>query len=194
MTSLDLSPNSASTSDSGPGIREVGLAQRLLLWAVLASFVGIVFRPAMLLTIPFQLYSVYKLAKALEMSSGASSGWLVAMFIPLVSLICLLVLNSRATKVLKQAGIRVGLMGAKVADFAVIQHFRVTKCWRGRTARQLDALLTVDQGIEYQQNLSGLTISVVILMAPATMLTTSAHYCRPLRTFSPVCGPVKSFE
>ena len=70
----------------------------------------------MLLTIPFQLYSVYKLAKALEMSSGASSGWLVAMFIPLVSLICLPVLNSRATKVLKQAGIRVGLMGAKVTD------------------------------------------------------------------------------
>ena len=28
-----------------------------------------------------------------------------------------------------------------------------------------DALLTVDQGIEYQQNLSGLRISVVIMMA-----------------------------
>jgi hypothetical protein len=32
---------------------------------------------------------------------------------------------------------------------------------------QFDALLTVDQGIEYQQNLSGLTISVVIMMAPS---------------------------
>ena len=30
---------------------------------------------------------------------------------------------------------------------------------------QFDALLTVDQGIEYQQNLSGLTISVVVLLA-----------------------------
>jgi hypothetical protein len=30
---------------------------------------------------------------------------------------------------------------------------------------QFDALLTVDQGIKYQQNLSGLTISVVILAA-----------------------------
>jgi len=30
---------------------------------------------------------------------------------------------------------------------------------------QFDALLTVDQGIEYQQNLSGLRISVVIMMA-----------------------------
>ena len=32
---------------------------------------------------------------------------------------------------------------------------------------QFDALLTVDQGIEYQQNLSGLKISVIILMAPS---------------------------
>ena len=32
---------------------------------------------------------------------------------------------------------------------------------------QFDALLTVDQGIEYQQNLSGLKISVVIMMAPS---------------------------
>lgn len=30
---------------------------------------------------------------------------------------------------------------------------------------QFDALLTVDQGLEYQQNLSGLTISVVVLLA-----------------------------
>ena len=30
---------------------------------------------------------------------------------------------------------------------------------------QFDALLTVDQGIEYQQNLSGLKISLVIMLA-----------------------------
>ena len=32
---------------------------------------------------------------------------------------------------------------------------------------QFDTLLTVDQGIEYQQNLSGLSISVVVMMAPS---------------------------
>src|SRR5438046_2407983 len=32
---------------------------------------------------------------------------------------------------------------------------------------QFDALLTVDQGIEHQQNLSGLSISVVVMMAPS---------------------------
>ncbi len=30
---------------------------------------------------------------------------------------------------------------------------------------QFDALLTVDQGIEYQQNLSGLTIGIVVFVA-----------------------------
>lgn len=32
---------------------------------------------------------------------------------------------------------------------------------------QFDTLLTVDQGIEYQQYLSGLSISVVVMMAPS---------------------------
>ena len=32
---------------------------------------------------------------------------------------------------------------------------------------QFDALLTVDQGIGYQQNLSGLSISVVVMMGPS---------------------------
>lgn len=32
---------------------------------------------------------------------------------------------------------------------------------------QFDALLTVDQGIEYQQTLSGLRISIVVMRAPS---------------------------
>ena len=41
---------------------------------------------------------------------------------------------------------------------------------------QFDALLTVDQGIEYQQNLSGLTISVVVILAASN----DADDLRPL--------------
>src|SRR5438128_6210904 len=54
---------------------------------------------------------------------------------------------------------------------------RLFKTWAGRGIKngvllrladgQFDALLTVDQGIEYQQNLSGLRISVIIMMAPS---------------------------
>ena len=32
---------------------------------------------------------------------------------------------------------------------------------------QFDALLTVDQGIEHQQNVAGFTISVVVMVAPS---------------------------
>lgn len=97
-------------------VRAVGIAQRLLLWAVLASILGWIIPFAFLVTIPFQLYCVYKLAKALELGTGALILYLTAMFIPLVSLICLLVLNSKATSVLRDAGIKVGLMGAKPSE------------------------------------------------------------------------------
>ena len=32
---------------------------------------------------------------------------------------------------------------------------------------QFDAFLTVDQGIEYQQNLSGLRLSIILMVAPS---------------------------
>ena len=119
--------------EAGPNIRKVGLAQRLLIWVMLASIVVMLASmvgaalvvgsldahlvvPAMIMTIPFQLYCVYKLAKALDMATGIAVLWLVSMLIPLVSLVCLLVLNGKATRTLKSAGIRVGLMGASVAE------------------------------------------------------------------------------
>jgi len=81
---------------------------------------------------------------------------------------------------------------------------RLFKTWAGAGIKngvllrladgQFDALLTVDQDIEYQQNLSGLRISVVIMMAPATTSTTSTHCCQPLRGLLPVCGLGKSCE
>ena len=107
---------SASDLKGTADIRRVALAQRLLLWAVLASFIGLLVPLGMLVTIPFQLYCVFRLAKAFGMSSGRATVWLLAMFIPVVSLICLLVLNARATRTLRNYGVKVGLMGARMAD------------------------------------------------------------------------------
>jgi hypothetical protein len=53
--------------------------------------------------------SVLRLAKALGMSQVL---YAILMFVPCVSLIVLLMLNGKATAQLKQAGIKVGLMGA----------------------------------------------------------------------------------
>lgn len=97
-------------------VREVGMAQRLLIWAVLASIAGWIVPFAFILAIPFQLYCVYKLARALGFSTAICVLYLVAMFVPLASLIFLLVLNQKATTLLTEAGIKVGLMGARPSD------------------------------------------------------------------------------
>jgi len=96
-------------------LREVGLSQRLLVWAILAWFPGF-FPPAMFLTIPFQLYCVYRLAKAMKLGVPITVMSLLLILVPLISLIVLLGMNQRAIKTLRAGGIRVGLMGARKED------------------------------------------------------------------------------
>ncbi len=99
----------------------VARAQRMLLLSVLACLVSnILLRaggpaspyllPVFLAVAVFSFYCVYRLCRALRMVPWL---WLIAMFIPLVNLICLVVLNQKATATLKAAGIRVGLLGAR---------------------------------------------------------------------------------
>ena len=97
-------------------IRAVGLAQRLLLWAVLTSIIGWLLLPLLIFAIPFQLYAVFKLAKALTFSTSSAVMYFIAMFLPIVGFICLLMLNNKATVVLQTHGFRVGLMGVKISD------------------------------------------------------------------------------
>ncbi|AFM27493.1 CPBP family intramembrane glutamic endopeptidase [Desulfomonile tiedjei] len=97
-------------------IRSVGKAQRLLLWAVLASFLCFFVPFSFVLLAPFQLYCVWNLAKSLDLSTGISVLYLLLMFIPIINTIALLMLNNKATQTLRKAGIRVGLMGARPSD------------------------------------------------------------------------------
>ncbi len=64
----------------------------------------------------FMMVCVYQLSAALGDGSTKRVLLVIGMIIPLVSLIILLVVNQKATKLLKSQGIRVGLMGAKLAD------------------------------------------------------------------------------
>ena len=59
---------------------------------------------------------------------------------------------------------------------------------------QFDALLTVDQGLEYQQNLSGLRISVVIMTAPSNDVDDLHPLLPAVKRLLPVCGLGKSCE
>jgi len=57
---------------------------------------------------------------------------------------------------------------------------------------QFDALLTVDQGIEYQRNLAGLRISVVVMTAASNASTTSGHCYRSLNRSSHKSSQVRT--
>ncbi len=58
----------------------------------------------------FNMYWVYRLCKALKTTPWA---YVVGMIIPLISLICLVLLNQRATKLLRAHGLKVGLLGVQ---------------------------------------------------------------------------------
>lgn len=68
-------------------------------------------------------WAVYKIGDALQankdgFSSGGGGKWLVLLWIPYVGVIAILVLNSKATKFLKEAGYEVGLFGARKKKIA----------------------------------------------------------------------------
>jgi hypothetical protein len=105
----------------------IASAQRWLMVAILGHFLAIVFQlggprtaPLILVVavfvVPIGLYGVMKLAARLYRSRvvGILNG--LAMFLPLIGLFVLLILNGRATRLLRKYGIRIGLMGARSAD------------------------------------------------------------------------------
>ena len=111
ITETEIRLNKLTTLD----LREVGLSQRLMVWGILAWPLGF-FPPAMLITIPFQLYCVYKLARALQLNAPIIAVSLLLTLAPLICLLVFLALNQKALKTLRSGGIRVGLMGANRED------------------------------------------------------------------------------
>ena len=101
-------------------IEEVATGQKMVIYAVLIYIVAIVLQMAVnqylglvgLAAAVLAILGIIKLAKGLGMSTGIQIVLVILMFIPLVSLITLLILNSKATERLKEAGYKVGLLGA----------------------------------------------------------------------------------
>lgn len=107
-------------------IRDIAIRQKAIQFCILGYFVfGLlsVFR-----VVPFPLSIVTSLGVLASIITGAVFVFMLAMslystttgivlgiltFIPLVGLIVLLIVNGKATNVLRQNGITVGLMGAK---------------------------------------------------------------------------------
>ena len=102
-------------------LRAIAKSQNLLMWAVLAGFSSFFIAHIPFLGIPlglgivvFEIYALYLLGTALRLSLV----WLMClgMFIPCVSLIILVLVSGRASKILKAAGVRVGVMGGHAED------------------------------------------------------------------------------
>lgn len=71
-------------------------------WFILSLILGIICA-----------YLIYKVCRALEISTFWLVIAIVVLFVPYIGLLSLLSVNSMATKFLRTAGVRVGLMGAK---------------------------------------------------------------------------------
>jgi hypothetical protein len=95
-------------------LKEIAQAQRLLLWSILAGIAAFGFKLLLVLTIPFQVWAAYNLSKKLNLRLAWL--WTILTIIPLIGLIVLLVINSKATSALRAAGVRVGLLGANLND------------------------------------------------------------------------------
>lgn len=101
----------------------VALGQRLIIYAILAQLGALALKGVLgplaglvlLGALGMSLFGVYRVSKGLGHSTPIKIVIGVCMFIPLVSLITLLLLNSRATTALRAAGYRVGLLGASKA-------------------------------------------------------------------------------
>lgn len=103
-----------------PNVEDVKKGQKLVIYAflvgiatgLLSLLVGEIALLVQIASIIMSIFGLMKVGKGLHYSITKRVLVLFLMLIPVVSLITLLVINSRATAVLRQAGLKVGLLGA----------------------------------------------------------------------------------
>src|SRR5262245_48708976 len=107
-------------------MEKVASGQKLIIYAILVNFLTVGLIAALgdmaglvgIVAIVMSLIGMFRLADGLGFSTVAKIFLLVLLLVPVVGLITLLVLNSRATKALRGAGYAVGLLGARPAQGA----------------------------------------------------------------------------
>lgn len=106
-------------------IEKVRTGQRLLIVAILLNLVAQTMRfttvePTLVLTsagvalfaVGLSILGIVRMSGGLGFNLGLQFAFGILMFIPLVNLITLFVLNAKATRALREAGLRVGFFGA----------------------------------------------------------------------------------
>lgn len=110
-----------ATQALGRGLSKVASGQRLIIYAILLNLLSLVVKgtagdvPGLAVGIVatvLGLVGVFRLASGMGYAVGWRVFLAVLMVIPLIGLITLVFLNSRATKALRARGYKVGLLGA----------------------------------------------------------------------------------
>ena len=104
-----------------PTIKKLASGQKLVIYAVLVNFLTIGLQVAFgdiaglvaIIAVVLSVIGIFRLASGFSYSVGIKILLVALMFIPLINIIALLKLNSRATKALRAAGFKVGLLGAR---------------------------------------------------------------------------------
>lgn len=104
---------------TGGNTEDVRKGQKLILYAILiniAVFFLVNVNPLLglinLVSLGMSIWGLVLLGRGMESSLLMKVVCVICLFIPFVNFITLLVLNSKATKILRDAGYKVGLMGA----------------------------------------------------------------------------------
>ena len=110
-----------ANQDEPVRLERIAAGQRLIIYALLAQFAAYALTVALgnvgvvvtLIAVLFSIVGMIKLAGALGSSVLSRILLTVGMFIPLVSLLILASLSAKATRRLRAAGYKVGLLGAR---------------------------------------------------------------------------------
>ncbi|MBT2117378.1 hypothetical protein KK141_02700 [Dyella sp. LX-66] len=108
------------TLRNDPGIEQVASGQKLVIYAILVYLAIILVRGAgetiaallAITSLVLSLMGILRIGSGLGYGTGTKVILVILMFVPLVGLITLLVLNAKATNRLREAGYKVGLLGA----------------------------------------------------------------------------------
>ena len=112
-------PTAAPASTNA--IEEVAEGQRLVIYAILVNILSVALAQLVdpllglvgLGAAVLAIIGLLRLAGGMGWSTGIKILLIIVVFLPLLSLVMLLMVNARATERLKAAGYKVGLLGAK---------------------------------------------------------------------------------
>jgi hypothetical protein len=111
----------AQPSPASPELPKVASGQRLIIYAILLNILTVIATATVgelaglgvaLCALVMALVGLFQLTSGMRYAVGWRVVLFVLMFIPLINLITLVILNSRATQALRAGGYKVGLLGA----------------------------------------------------------------------------------